>query len=328
MHPHTLRYSLDPKLSVKDLKKWKKPSQTKQEHTKKLCERVDHHQITAMVDGHDLHFKFWTIVQRPYIVYYMWNISLLDQDLIGIVWPRKPSVYMQELLNDLFDDLPRYHLWTISWGADGIDSLVHTTSIKHNIPTVMVLWSWFVHALWSTKRSLIQDVLDNDGLILSEFRLKQQPTRRTFPQRNRIVAWLSTSLFTPWAWVKSWTLITVDYALQMNKPVYSPLASMYDTDSAWSNEYICKKKVTGCVQFWSMLNQYYSKHNTSSWGDKQLPQDQQQVIKTLSWSWWLTVHELSLSSWFAIEQLHVVLLELEMNWLIWQDHRSCRHAKS
>jgi DNA processing protein len=65
--------------------------------------------------------------------------------------------------------------------------------------------------------------------VLSEFRLKQVPSRWTFPQRNRIIAGLADAVFVPAAGEKSGSLITVDFALQMHKDVYSVPGSIYDT---------------------------------------------------------------------------------------------------
>jgi DNA processing protein len=47
-----------------------------------------------------------------------------------------------------------------------------------------------------------------------------QPTHYTFPQRNRIVAGLADLVCVPEAREGSGSLITVDFALSMRKPVY------------------------------------------------------------------------------------------------------------
>jgi DNA processing protein len=44
---------------------------------------------------------------------------------------------------------------------------------------------------------LIQEIVANGGLVISEFKLFEQPTHYTFPQRNRLIAGLSDFLFLP-----------------------------------------------------------------------------------------------------------------------------------
>ncbi|MBP7884974.1 DNA-processing protein DprA [Patescibacteria group bacterium] len=59
-----------------------------------------------------------------------------------------------------------------------------------------------------------------------------QPTNWSFPQRNRLVAGLSTCVFVPEASLGSGSLITVDYAQQMHRPVYGAPQSIFASTSA------------------------------------------------------------------------------------------------
>ena len=52
----------------------------------------------------------------------------------------------------------------------------------------MVLGMGLTHAMYTSHRTLLEQIVDAGGLVLSEFRLKQTPAKRTFPQRNRIIA--------------------------------------------------------------------------------------------------------------------------------------------
>ena len=60
---------------------------------------------------------------------------------------------------------------TISGLADGVDMLCHELSIEHHIPTIAVLGAGLARAMKSRKREMIQKIIDNGGLVLSEFKL-------------------------------------------------------------------------------------------------------------------------------------------------------------
>jgi DNA processing protein len=47
------------------------------------------------------------------------------------------------------------------------------------------------------KNTLIQKIVDNGGLVLSEFKLDFVPTPYSFPQRNKIIARLADCIFIP-----------------------------------------------------------------------------------------------------------------------------------
>lgn len=119
----------------------------------------------------------------------------------------------------------------------------------------------------SAERDWIQKVVDAGGLILSEFKLDQQPQTYTYPQRNRIVAGLADVIFLPEAGKKSGSLITAEYALQMRIPVYGVPNSIFSTTSEGLHEYIMQKKISMIQDFSQFFDQYF-------------PQDQKEIKQT------------------------------------------------
>jgi|AntRauTorckE6833_2_1112554.scaffolds.fasta_scaffold346365_1 hypothetical protein len=68
MHKHALWYSLDPSITIGQLKK-NEVSCTM--NTSGLEEWMDKHSLGAVVQDEDaFHYKFLSITQSPYIVYY------------------------------------------------------------------------------------------------------------------------------------------------------------------------------------------------------------------------------------------------------------------
>lgn len=234
-------YSIDENIKISQMKSWEYSADY---DFQKLQNWITKNNIKWLIDwSYDFHFKLSLIKSKPYIIYYKWDISLLNKQIIWIVWPRKISNYGQKILENLFEKLDWYDISTISWLAEWVDSLCHDLSINKNIPTIAVLWWWFAHFLKSTDRYDIEKIVDNWWVVISEFKLWYKPAKYTFPQRNRIIAWLSDFLFLPEAWEKSGSLITVDFALDMNKIVYATPNDIFSETSKWVNKYISEWKI-------------------------------------------------------------------------------------
>ncbi len=183
----------------------------------------------------DFHYKVLLIKSHPHIIYYMGDLSLLDEPILWIVWPRMHSGYATDILTKLFALAPNYAFATISWLAPGVDQLCHRLSLQKWIPTIAVLGWWLKWFLSSWDRELIQDIVTSGGLVISEFKLNQMPQQYTFPQRNRIIAWLSDIVFLPEAGAKSGSLITANFALDMDKPLYGVPNNIFSITSAGVN---------------------------------------------------------------------------------------------
>jgi len=77
---------------------------------------------------------------------------------------------------------------TISGMAEGVDQLCHKYSIENNISTIAVLGGGIGRYLRREEKDIIHRIVAAGGLVISEYRIFQQPTNYSFPQRNRIIA--------------------------------------------------------------------------------------------------------------------------------------------
>ena len=218
---------------------------------------------------HDFHYKLLLIKSKPYLIYYMGNLDLLNQPILWIVGPRMHSSYATEVLTRLFALAPSYSFATISGLAPGVDQLCHRFSLEKWIPTIAVLGWWFNHFLSWADRERIQKIIANGGLVLSEFKLFQEPQTYTFPQRNRIIAGLADVIFLPEAGAKSGSLITANFAIDMGKPVYGVPNNIFATTSTGVNQLLASWEAQAVTDIQIFLESFFPKKVTA------------QVIKTL-----------------------------------------------
>jgi DNA processing protein len=243
-------------VGLADLKKWNYEEKV----DVFIQDRIESHEVHLLHSkAKRRHFKLKRLVSAPYMITAIGDVGLLDQSLLWVVWPRKISIYAQEILTDIFESIKRYSLVTISGGAMWVDSICHHKSIEQWTPTIMVLGEWLRRAMLGAKRDMIRQVVEAWWLVLSEFPLDMPAAKRSFPQRNRIVAGMSEMLFVPAAGKKSWSLISVDFALKMHIPVYTVPWSLYDATSAGTNEYLSNWFIYGVTEFDSMLEKYFIK---------------------------------------------------------------------
>lgn len=192
-------------------------------------------------------------------LYVRWDISLLLKPLISIVWPRKMSQYGSRVLGNLFSEMKFYDIATVSWWAQWTDELVHILSLSYAIPTIVVLWWWIWWYKNTWKVHFLQKIVDQWWLIISEYTIFESPKKYTFPQRNRIIAWLGDIIFLPEAGLASGSLITVDRGIEYEKMIYAPMQDIFLPTSAGTNEYISQWKITPLASLQWFLDTHFSK---------------------------------------------------------------------
>ena len=256
----------------------------------------------------------------PYVLYYKWNIKLVNKKIIWIVWPRLITNFIKEALEKFFSFLEGKDIVIVSWFANWTDEYAHKLALKYNIPTIAVLGYGFEQLL-TKKIKLVDDILQKNGLFLSEFRLDQEWTKWTFPQRNRIIAWLSDFLFVPQAALNSWTLITVNLAVDLKIPVYSCFSSYNDENWLWTNKLIFEKKINWIYDFDKFLNEITDKFSLwnidfTKWEELTLLEEK--ILKTIKLGK-NSLEEIVLEANLDIADVLNILSNLELKWLIYEE---------
>lgn len=319
MHHKAILYSLDPNISFPKIDIWKEYDHRKYTNIKERCEKYDIHAMIS--DEPDVHYKILPIRPRVKILYYIWNIWLLNHKILGIVGPRAMSKYGEKVVETLFSHAQDYSIVTISGMAEGVDRLCHKLSHEKNIPTIAVLGWGIGRYMKRSERKIIDTIVADGGLVLSEYKLWEQPSRYTFPHRNRLIAWLSDVLFLPEAWEKSGSLITVDFALAMKKPVYASPGSIFSPTSAGILQCIAIWSVQAIVDFHKFFSQNFLLQH--KWpitkNHIQLADQEQKLVSMLSYDQSIEIGQLLQMTWFDIQQCNSILSLLEIKGIVTQE---------
>ncbi|MDR2540230.1 MAG: DNA-processing protein DprA [Candidatus Peribacteria bacterium] len=293
IHYKTLLYSLDEKLPLSQLKKETKSDPEKTPTPTaiaQLTERMENHHITGITaEMPNYPEKFSQTKSSPYLFYAMGNLSLLQRKILGIVGPREMSPYADQIMEAFFQQTKNADIVTVSGLANGVDHKCHQLSLQYQFPTIAILGGGLRHYLKSYKRNLIHSIVENGGLVISEFKLDFVPTTRSFPQRNRLIAGLSDLLFLPEAREGSGSLITADFALQMNKEIFVVPNQLFSPNGKGSNALLSTGKVKMLNNFDQIL-QHFKKKDGSSHNpqiaeerfiEKNLSPTEQQVLQRI-----------------------------------------------
>lgn len=157
---------------------------------------------------------------------YDWN---QERPLITIVGTRKPSPYGRQVVQDFSRRLSQAGFTIISGLAFGIDSLAHESTLESHGITLAVIGSG-VDDRSITPQShltLAHRIIENQGVILSEYMPGTQASTGTFPARNRIMTGMSPFTLVIEAGENSGTLITARLALDYHRDVGAIPGSLF-----------------------------------------------------------------------------------------------------
>ncbi len=180
------------------------------------------------------------IYQPPAMLYYRGSLDCLRQRALAVVGTRKYSAYGKQVTGELVGQIAQHNITIISGLALGIDALAHQATLAVSGLTAGVLGSGIDTASIypSVNRFLAQQIIDQGGVILSEYPIGALPTKFSFPLRNRIIAGLASGTLVVEAAESSGSLITARYALEFNRDVFAVPGSIYNLQSVGTNNLI------------------------------------------------------------------------------------------
>ena len=151
------------------------------------------------------------------------NTDLLLSECFAVVGTRKMTSYGRQAINHLVPSLVRVGFTIVSGLALGVDATAHESTLDAGGPTIAVLGSGVNDDCIGPRSNfkLAMRILDQGGLILSEYESGNPAHKGTFPMRNRIISGLSVGTLVVEADEKSGSLITGRLAAEQNRDVFA-----------------------------------------------------------------------------------------------------------
>ncbi len=154
----------------------------------------------------------------PLALYYLGDIEKISYDYtLAVVGSRKATNEAKIALDNIISGLNNSKIVIVSGLAYGIDAQAHISALKNNLTTIGVIASGLDIIYPYSNKKLYFDIVQNNGLIFSEYPLKVQPVNYHFPQRNRIITGMSKGTLVAEAQIKSGAMISANLTLDYNR---------------------------------------------------------------------------------------------------------------
>ena len=166
------------------------------------------------------------------------NLELLNNLIISIVGSRSCSENGKSLARKFAYELSQCGITIASGLAKGIDTVAHLYSYKEKGKTIAVLPNGFNHIFSIYNIDLYEKILDNDGLIISEYPPDIKAKSKFFLERNRIVSGLSLGVLVVEAAHRSGTSVTAKLAQTQGRKVFALPHEIWDSHGVGTNRLI------------------------------------------------------------------------------------------
>ena len=234
-------------------------SSAKDEKLDYIIHKIDEYKmdVTTFLDK-DFPSILNHIYNPPAILFMRGNRALLDKRLnrIALVGARRCSLYGRNVARMLGKELGKYSTIIVSGGARGIDTHGHEgllTSQGYGI-VVMGCGLDIVYPRENTK--LFDRILQNNGLLLSEYPPGTPPSAKHFPARNRIISGLSRGVIVVEAKASSGSLITADMAVSEGRDVFVVPCNLLD-HTADGNKFLMRNGAFVLTGYEDIVKEYH-----------------------------------------------------------------------
>lgn len=158
------------------------------------------------------------IFAPPIVLYYQGSLSLLQLPTLAVVGARDMSAYGEAVLRGMLPHIVKRQIVTVSGLAKGIDGMCHLITLEHGGKTIGVIGCGLDQA-YPRENAHLQAKVAEAGLVLTEYGRGEPPVAYHFPERNRVIAGLCSTVLVVEAKKKSGSLITANIALEENRTV-------------------------------------------------------------------------------------------------------------
>lgn len=174
----------------------------------------------------------------PALLFVKGELRKEDQLAIAIVGTRRAGRYGAEQAYRFGSLLARAGFTVVSGLARGIDSQAHRGALHGGGRTVAVIGAGLMNLYPPEHVSLVEQIADGRGAVISELPMGTAPDAKNFPARNRIVAAMSLGTLVIEAPKRSGALITARYANEFNREVFAVPGPIDAAGFAGSNAWI------------------------------------------------------------------------------------------
>lgn len=158
----------------------------------------------------------------PKKLYYKGNWSDdIFKNCLAVVGSRHLTSYGRRATEQLITEAAAAGITIVSGFMYGGDEAAHLAAVKCGGKTIAVMPCGIDIIHPASQKKLYQEILENNGLIISEYEGSFQPINWSYVQRDRIVAGLSKAILVTEASLNSGSLISAGYAKKFDRKIFA-----------------------------------------------------------------------------------------------------------
>lgn len=261
--------------------------------------------------------KLRKIKNPPKQLYLKGNVELLNKNIISIIGSRNCTENGKKLAKKFASELSNQGFVIASGMAKGIDSQAHIGTLEAKGKTIAVLGNGLNCIFPKENKELYDEILKNDGLIISEYSPDTEPSSELFLERNRIVSGISIGILVVEAAFRSGTSVTAKFAKEQGKKIFGLPHEIGDRHGIGTNKLIRQGAtlVTSTIEIieeFEFLKYKEIEKQAKEDNKKKLRNKEHQKIYELIERGVANINEICKKSGKSIKEINNILLILEI----------------
>ncbi|MFA9288305.1 MAG: DNA-processing protein DprA [Weeksellaceae bacterium] len=242
------------------------------------------------------------------------NFDFQEEQYIAVVGTRRPSPYGEEVARKFATELALQKIVIVSGLALGIDAIAHTATLDVGGKTIAFMGCGVNLIYPRTNQRLYQRIIENGGLVISEFPPDMQTRPGMFISRNRLISGLSRGTLVVEGLEDSGSLVTARYALEQGREVFAPPAPI-NSELSQAPNLLLKQGAKLVTRVSDILEEFKPVANTDVSSLVHLSQEERSIVKLLKHQA-QTADELAISLKTTIYEVLSVLSSLELDGIV------------
>lgn len=146
--------------------------------------------------------------------------ALNARHAVAVVGTRRPTDGGRRTAARIATALARAEALVVSGLAVGIDGVAHAASVEARGPTVAFIGGGHGRLFPNLHDRLADAIVAGGGAVVSEYAPDTEPTKGTFPRRNRLISGAADAVVVVEAGARSGALLTASWALEQGRECF------------------------------------------------------------------------------------------------------------
>jgi DNA processing protein len=169
----------------------------------------------------------------PHLLFVDGDVAALEPDhAVAVVGTRRATIAGRGLASRIAHALSASGATIVSGLALGIDGAAHAATVDADGRTVAVIGGGHGQVYPRAHARLARAIIEAGGAVVSELAPDFEPTKGTFPRRNRVISGLADATVVIEAPAKSGALVTASWALEQGRECFLVPGRVDDPASA------------------------------------------------------------------------------------------------